>query len=60
MNNIELPKITKFQKKVIADLATEPPFDNKYYNNGEEGIYVDAISGEALFISNDKYDSGTG
>jgi peptide methionine sulfoxide reductase msrA/msrB len=40
--------------------ATEPPFDNEFWDNKEEGIYVDIISGEPLFSSLDKYDSGSG
>ncbi|RJS27378.1 peptide-methionine (S)-S-oxide reductase [Corallococcus sp. H22C18031201] len=40
--------------------ATEPPFRNAYWNNHEEGLYVDVVSGEPLFSSRDKFDSGTG
>jgi methionine-R-sulfoxide reductase len=40
--------------------GTEPAFRNEYWNNHEDGIYVDVVSGEALFSSRDKYDSGTG
>jgi methionine-R-sulfoxide reductase len=40
--------------------GTEPPFMNEYWNNHEEGIYVDVVSGEPLFSSADKYESGTG
>ena len=40
--------------------ATEPPFDNAYWNHHEPGIYVDVVSGEPLFSSIDKFDSGTG
>ena len=40
--------------------GTEPPFKNEYWDNKKPGIYVDIVSGEPLFISTDKYDSGTG
>jgi len=40
--------------------STEPPFDNEYWDNYRDGIYVDAVNGEPLFSSKDKYDSGTG
>ncbi len=40
--------------------GTEPPFDNEYWDNKAEGIYVDVVSGEPLFCSAHKYDSGTG
>jgi peptide methionine sulfoxide reductase msrA/msrB len=46
--------------EVTKNGATEPPFRNRYWDNHEEGIYVDAVSGEALFSSKDKFDSGTG
>ena len=39
---------------------TEPPFDNAYWDNSREGLYVDAVNGEPLFSSRDKFDSGTG
>lgn len=48
------------QKYVTLHDGTEPPFDNAYWDNKADGIYVDAISGEALFSSTDKFDSGTG
>jgi len=53
-------KITKIQYEVTQKNGTEPPFKNEYDNNKKEGIYVDIISGEPLFSSLDKYDSGTG
>lgn len=56
----KLPKLSPFQRKVIYEDATEPPFDNKYWNNKKEGIYVDAVDGTPLFASYDKFDSGTG
>jgi len=53
-------KLTPLQYKVTQEDGTEPPFDNKYWNNKEQGIYVDIVSGEPLFSSTDKYESGTG
>jgi peptide methionine sulfoxide reductase msrA/msrB len=48
------------QYKVTQKEGTEPPFKNEYWDNKKEGIYVDIVSGEPLFSSLDKYDSGTG
>ena len=53
-------KLTKSQSDVTEKIKLEKPFENEYWDNKAEGIYVDAISGEALFLSKDKYDSGTG
>lgn len=53
-------KLTPLQYEVTRNAATEQPFNNAYWNNKKEGIYVDIISGEALFSSKDKFDSGTG
>ena len=53
-------KLTPLQYKVTQEEGTEPPFENEYWNNKKEGIYVDIVSGEPLFISIDKFDSGTG
>ena len=53
-------KLTPMQFKVTQKKGTEPAFDNAYWNNKHEGIYVDIVSGEPLFSSKDKYDSGTG
>jgi len=53
-------KLTPLQYEVTQKEGTEPPFDNTYWNNKREGIYVDIVSGEPLFSSKDKYDSGTG
>ena len=57
----ELKKIlTPLQYEVTQKSGTEKPFQNEYWDNKREGIYVDIVSGEPLFASNDKYDSGTG
>jgi peptide methionine sulfoxide reductase msrA/msrB len=53
-------KLTGLQYHVTRENGTEQPFSNEYWNNHREGIYVDIISGKALFSSVDKYDSGTG
>ena len=53
-------KLTPLQYDVTQNDATEPPFRNDYWNNHEPGIYVDVVSGEPLFSSLDKFDSGTG
>lgn len=53
-------KLTPMQYKVTQRDGTEPPFQNEYWDNKKEGIYVDVVSGEPLFSSVDKYDSGTG
>jgi peptide methionine sulfoxide reductase msrA/msrB len=55
-----MPKLTSFQEYVVKNGGTEPPFKNEYWDNKKEGIYVDVVSGEPLFSSQDKYDSGTG
>jgi methionine-R-sulfoxide reductase len=52
--------LTPLQFKVTQQDGTERPFNNTYWNNHEEGIYVDVVSGEPLFSSTDKYESGTG
>jgi peptide methionine sulfoxide reductase msrA/msrB len=53
-------KLTALEYKVTQNDGTEPPFDNKYWDNKKEGIYVDIVSGEPLFSSTDKFESGTG
>jgi len=53
-------KLTPEQYAVTQHDATERPFRNAYWNNHEAGIYVDVVSGEVLFSSLDKFDSGTG
>jgi peptide-methionine (R)-S-oxide reductase len=53
-------KLSPLQYKVTQHEATERPFQNEYWNNHEAGIYVDVVSGEPLFSSLDKFDSGTG
>ncbi len=52
--------LTKMQYEVTQHEATEPPFRNAYWNNKEDGIYVDIVTGEPLFSSTTKYRSGTG
>ena len=53
-------KLTPMQYKVTQNDGTEPPFNNEFWNNKKDGIYVDIVSGEPLFSSRDKYESGTG
>ena len=54
------PKLTELQQHVTMQCGTEPPFQNEYWNNKREGIYVCIISGQPLFSSLDKFNSGTG
>ena len=53
-------RLTAEQYHVTQEEGTEPPFRNEFWNNKHAGIYVDVVSGEPLFSSLDKYDSGTG
>jgi peptide-methionine (R)-S-oxide reductase len=53
-------RLSKRQYAVTQESATEPAFRNEFWDNHEEGIYVDIVSGEPLFSSTDKYDSGSG
>ena len=60
-SDAELKKrLTPEQYQVTQHEGTEPPFHNEYWNNHQDGIYVDVVSGEPLFSSRDKFDSGTG
>ena len=59
-NHKENLQMNDMQKYVTQQNGTEPAFDNAYWNNHAEGIYVDIQSGEVLFSSIDKFDSGTG
>ena len=62
-NNIRMKtmdELSDMQKYVTQKSGTEPPFNNEYWDNHAEGIYVDVVSGEVLFSSKDKFDSGTG
>jgi peptide-methionine (R)-S-oxide reductase len=53
-------KLTPTQYRVTQENGTERPFTGDYHDNKEPGIYVDVVSGEPLFVSNDKFDSGSG
>ena len=67
MKNFKKPDTTELKKKlspeqfaVTQQCSTEPPFRNAYWNNHRPGLYVDVVSGEPLFSSLDKFDSGSG
>lgn len=53
-------RLTPLQYEVTQEEGTEPPFRNEYWDEKRDGLYVDIVSGEPLFSSRDKYDSGTG
>jgi peptide-methionine (R)-S-oxide reductase len=53
-------KLSSVQYEVTQNNGTEPPFRNEYWDHFNDGIYVDVVSGEALFSSKDKYDAGCG
>jgi len=55
-----LSRLTSLQYRVTQEDGTEPSFRNEYWSNHEPGIYVDVVSGQPLFSSADKYESGTG
>jgi len=55
-----IANLTPEQFKVTQKDATEPPFRNEFWDNHDDGIYVDIVSGEPLFSSTDKFDSGSG
>ena len=55
-----LAQLTREQYRVTQKAATESPFRNEYWNNHEQGLYVDIVSGEPLFASINKFDSGSG
>ncbi|WP_392564024.1 peptide-methionine (R)-S-oxide reductase MsrB [Orbus wheelerorum] len=60
LKNRDVTTLTPLQYYVTQQNGTELPFDNEYYNNECEGLYVDIVSGEPLFSSRDKFDSGCG
>lgn len=67
MKNFKKPDVAELMKKLSAEqfavtqqCSTEPPFRNAYWDNHKPGLYVDLVSGEPLFSSLDKFDSGTG
>ncbi len=53
-------KLSRIQFHVTQENGTEPPFKNEFWDNKRDGIYIDIVSGKALFSSKDKYDSGCG
>jgi methionine-R-sulfoxide reductase len=59
-HQVQGKNLTALQYEVTQHAGTEPPYHNAYWNNHQAGIYVDIVSGEPLFSSTDKFDSGTG
>lgn len=59
-DNRNKQKLTELQYRVTQENGTEPPFQNEYWDHKQEGLYVDIVSGEPLFSSKDKFDSGCG
>lgn len=57
---LKITDLTPLEYEVTQENATEPPFQNKYWNNQKKGIYVDILSGEPLFVSSNQYDAGCG
>lgn len=55
-----IARLTDMQRKVTQNDGTEPAFRNEYHASHEAGLYVDVVSGQPLFSSTDKFDSGTG
>lgn len=55
-----LAKLSRLQREVTQNAGTEPPFQNSYWDNHAPGLYVDVVTGEPLFSSRDKFESGTG
>lgn len=55
-----ISQLTRDQYRVTQEDATEPAFRNEFWDNHDDGIYVDVVSGEPLFSSTDKFDSGSG
>ena len=55
-----IARLTRNQYRVTQEAATEPAFRNEYWDTHDKGVYVDVVSGEPLFASADKYDSGCG
>ena len=53
-------RLTKLQYNVTQNAATEAPFSSEYYNSDQKGLYVDIVTGEPLFLSTQKFDSGCG